>query len=96
MCPKALCKLASIMEDPTAAPRSKFARQRPSWIAASARSLSSPTAVQALPASTDPPKSREFEFATRLLPVEGQSPKAKAAAPQENSGNRGLPILSDG
>jgi len=47
-------------------------------------------AVEALPASTDPPKSREFEFATRLLPVEGQSPKAKAAAPQENSGNRGL------
>jgi len=45
-------------------------------------------AVEALPASTHPPKPREF--ATRLLPVEGQSPKAKAAAVQNHPGNRGL------
>src|SRR5215468_4160311 len=50
-------------------------------------------AVEALPASTDPLKSREF--ATRLLPVEGQSPKAKAAALQEYSGNRGLQRIGE-
>ena len=45
-------------------------------------------AVEALPASTEPQKSSSFT--TRLLPFEGQSPKAKAAALQNHPGNRGL------
>src|SRR5713101_7918470 len=45
-------------------------------------------AVEALPASTEPQKSPSFT--TRLLPVEGQSPKAKDATLQNHPGNRGL------
>src|SRR5215472_12617988 len=45
-------------------------------------------AVDPLPAAIELPKSPPF--ATRRLGFEGQSPKAKAAALQEYSGNRGL------
>jgi hypothetical protein len=44
-------------------------------------------AVEALPASTELPKS--LSFTTRLLRLEGEDPKAKAAALQNPSGNRG-------